>query len=122
MSENKYEVVITTCENLEQADLMIHDLLDKKLAACIQTQSVKSYYTWKGKVEVSEEILLLIKSKFDLYDKIQDLVKSKHSYEIPEIIQLPILNGSVDYLNWIDEVSEGIQEATYPSARRYYSN
>jgi periplasmic divalent cation tolerance protein len=106
MYENKYAVVITTCENLEQADLIIHDLLDKKLAACIQTQNVKSFYTWKGKVEVSEEILLFIKAKFDLFGKIRDSIKSNHSYEIAEIIQLPISNGLVSYLNWVDEVCE----------------
>jgi periplasmic divalent cation tolerance protein len=106
MCGNKYAMVITTCENLEQADQIIHDLLDKKLAACIQTQNVKSFYTWKGNIEVSDEILLLIKSKFDLYGKIQDSIRSKHSYEIPEIIQLPISNGSRDYFNWVDEVSK----------------
>jgi periplasmic divalent cation tolerance protein len=106
MCEHKYAMVITTCDSQEQADLIIHDLLEKKLIACVQTQSIKSYYTWKGKVEISEEILLLMKSKFNLYGKIQDSIRAKHNYEIPEIIQLPILNGLADYLNWIDEVSE----------------
>lgn len=106
MGENKYAMVITTCENPEQAELIIHDLLKKKLAACIQTQNIKSFYSWKGKIEVGEEILLLIKSKYDLFDKIQDSIRSKHPYEIPEIIQLPISNGLKDYFDWIDEVCE----------------
>ena len=106
MCEDKYAMVITTCEKPEQAELIIHDLLSKKLAACIQTQNIKSFYTWKGKIEVGEEILLLIKSKFNLYDEIQDSIRSKHPYETPEIIQLPISNGLKDYFSWIDEVSK----------------
>jgi periplasmic divalent cation tolerance protein len=102
--EAKYCVVMTTYSDEGVGKKIIDNLLESKLAACIQVQEVKSYFSWKGSVNNEKEYLLLIKSKHSLYSEIENCIKENHSYDIPEIIELPIINGSQSYCKWIDEV------------------
>jgi len=102
----KYNVVITTTATEEDAEKIARALLDKGLAACIQTYPIKSYYTWKGAVNADAEHILLIKAKALAYADIEAAIKKNHSYEVPEIIQIPITAGSAGYLGWIDEVTK----------------
>ncbi len=106
MTQSQYSVVITTTGSKNDAEKIIKALLADKLAACIQVYEIKSYYTWKEKVNEDTEQILLIKARADLYPEIEASIKQNHTYEIPEIIQLPISNGSPGYLNWIEEVSK----------------
>ncbi len=79
-------------------------LVSRKLAACVNIlPRVESIYTWKGKAEISREALLTVKSRKSLFGKIEKAVKGLHSYECPEIIALPIADGSKGYLKWIEE-------------------
>ncbi|MFC1754170.1 divalent-cation tolerance protein CutA [Thermoproteota archaeon] len=79
-------------------------LISKKLAACVNIiPAVDSLFWWEGKVDKAKELLLMIKTKKKLFTKLVKAVKSKHPYSVPEIIALPIVAGSRDYLNWIDE-------------------
>lgn len=104
--DNKYSVVITTTGNKEDAEKIANALLSEKLAACIQVTQIKSYYTWKDAVNVDEEQLLLVKCKATDYSEIEKCIKANHSYEIPEIILLPISTGLPAYLGWINDVTK----------------
>lgn len=95
--------VTTTTETKEQAQTIAHHLVEAKLAACVQiTGPITSIYRWKGKVENTEEWLCLIKTRDDIYDKVEKAIKELHPYETPEIIAVPIVKGSPDYLNWLE--------------------
>ena len=82
---------------------MADALLTARLAACVNiVADVSSYYRWQGKIEDANETLLMVKSRTVLLDNLIECVKGLHSYEVPEIIALPILGGNVDYLRWIE--------------------
>ena len=102
----EYSLIMTTCENKEDAREIIEAHLEKKLAACVQIKEIESFYTWKGKVENSKEILLLIKTKSELYKEVEEAILKMHKYETPEIVQIPFANGLKEYLNCIDEVTK----------------
>ncbi len=96
--------VMTTTETKEQAEAIARCLVEEKLAACVQiTAAIESTYIWKGRVEKSKEYLCLIKTREGLFRRVEDAIKKIHSYETPEIIAVPVLNGSTDYLQWMDE-------------------
>lgn len=97
-----YIQLSTTTERLDIAEAIAQTLVEKRLAACVQIIGpIKSTYWWQGKIETSQEWLCLIKSTKDSYKGIEDAIKTLHPYEVPEIIAVPIVNGSDDYLGWI---------------------
>ena len=99
-----YIVVFCTCPNLETSEKIANHLIDNKIAACVNiTSPVSSVYLWQGTVERDTEYLLIIKTKIQLFEKLEKEIKSLHPYTVPEIIALPIILGSKDYLSWIDE-------------------
>ncbi|PKN37869.1 MAG: cytochrome C biogenesis protein CcdA [Deltaproteobacteria bacterium HGW-Deltaproteobacteria-2] len=99
-----YIQISTTTETKEQAQKIARYLVEQKLAACVQISGpIESIYHWKGKMETSREWLLLIKTREDLFKKIKSSIKKLHSYETPEIIAVPIIKGSKEYLNWLDD-------------------
>ena len=106
-----YLQVTTTTETKEEAQKIAQYLVDTKLAACVQiTGPITSIYRWKGKVENAQEWLCLIKTQDDLYDKVEAAIKKLHPYETPEIIAVPIVKGSKEYLKWIDNELENKNE------------
>lgn len=97
-----YLQVTTTTETKEQAQTIAQHLVETKLAVCVQiTGPITSIYRWKGKVENAQEWLCLIKTQNDLYNKVEAAIKKLHPYETPEIIAVPIINGSKEYLSWL---------------------
>jgi Uncharacterized protein involved in tolerance to divalent cations len=97
--------VLTTTETKEEAGKIAQYLVEQKLAACVQiTGSITSIYRWKGKVETAQEWLCLIKTREELYSKVETAIKKLHSYETPEIIAVPIIKGSSEYLSWLNDV------------------
>lgn len=100
-----FAIVTTTTSSMEEANKIARTLLEKRLAACVQVLPIKSYYTWKEKLTIENEHLLLIKGKRTDYNEIEKCIKENHSYEVAEIIQVPIEKGSQDYLNWIEQVT-----------------
>ena len=99
-----YVQISTTTATKEQAEKIVQHLVETKLAACVQINGpITSIYRWKGKVENAQEWLCLIKTREDLFDKVEAAIKSQHPYETPEIIAVPIVKGSKEYLNWIDD-------------------
>ncbi len=96
-------VVLITTGSREQANKIADSLISKRKAACVNVvPQVDSLFWWKGKIDSAHEALLLVKTKASLFPEIVTLVKEIHSYEVPEIIALPIVAGSEDYLNWLD--------------------
>jgi periplasmic divalent cation tolerance protein len=95
--------VTTTTELKEQAKKIADFLVGQKLAACVQILGpIESTYRWKGKIETAEEWLCLIKTQDDFYTEVEAAIKKMHSYETPEIIAVPIIKGSKEYLQWLD--------------------
>ena len=99
-----YIQISTTTKTKEEAQKIARYLVEQKLAACVQvTGPIESIYRWKGKIETATEWLCLIKTREDLFDKVETAIKILHLYETPEIVAVPIINGSKEYLNWLDD-------------------
>lgn len=104
MESTKYVVIFVTCANKEEGEKISQGLVKKRLAACVNSiPRITSRYWWQGKIETAEEVLLIIKSKKSLVNRLINEVKKLHSYTVPEIIALPIIDGNKDYLNWIND-------------------
>ncbi|HNW39533.1 MAG TPA: divalent-cation tolerance protein CutA [Candidatus Omnitrophota bacterium] len=103
MAEIMYVVVLVTAKNKKEARRISIGLIKAKLAACVNIiDKVNSLFLWKAKLDQAQEVLLLIKSRKDKLARIIKLVRSLHTYEVPEIIALPIIAGDKPYLRWID--------------------
>jgi periplasmic divalent cation tolerance protein len=96
-----YCVILTTAGNQDEADKLANLLGSRKLAACVQIANIASCYMWKGNVCRESEYLLLIKTAAHLYPEVEEVIVENHSYEIPEVIQLPIAQGLDRYLEWV---------------------
>ena len=104
MIESENVVVLVTAGSKAEAEKIAELLLSRRKAACVNIiPRVDSSFWWQGKLDSARESLLLIKTKPSLLSEIVDLVKAAHSYEVPEIIALPIVGGNEDYLKWIDD-------------------
>ncbi|MCX7703182.1 MAG: divalent-cation tolerance protein CutA [Planctomycetota bacterium] len=99
-------VVFSTCSSRDEAERLTEALISERKAACVNIiPSLSSVYWWKGKIERSEEVLLVIKTLKSLIEEVITLIKANHSYTVPEIIAVPIVAGNPDYLKWLrDEV------------------
>jgi periplasmic divalent cation tolerance protein len=96
-------VVLCACDSEMQAEAIARHLLDQRLAACVNIVSgARSLYRWKDQIEESREVLLLIKSRRDLFDQLRAAIEKLHAYEIPEVIALTVVDGSSNYLAWLD--------------------
>jgi periplasmic divalent cation tolerance protein len=100
--ENSSIMILVTCPDVKTAKRIASSIIRKRLAACVNIiTGVRSVYRWKGKVEETSEKLLLIKSRRRLLNKITQDVKQNHPYLVPEIVALPIMGGSREYLQWV---------------------
>jgi uncharacterized protein involved in tolerance to divalent cations len=100
----EFIVVYVTAGSAEEGERIATALVEERLAACVNRVSgVSSTYRWEGKIEVAEEELLIVKSRRDLFERLKTRIAELHSYSVPEIIALPILDGSESYLKWLDE-------------------
>jgi periplasmic divalent cation tolerance protein len=101
-------VVLCTCGTAEEAARVANGLVEARVAACVNVVAgMTSVYRWKGAVERSPECLLLIKSRRALFERLRGEIERLHSYETPEIIALPIVDGAKAYLAWIDQETGG---------------
>ena len=97
-----YVVLLITTATVEEAQRISKVLLEQKKAACVNiVPRVSSLFWWHDKLDSAEESLLIVKTKASLLNEIVPLVKEIHSYDIPELIALPIIGGNQDYLEWI---------------------
>lgn len=100
-------VVLVTCGSEEEALEIAKALVEAHLAPCVNLVApIRSIYRWEGKICDEKEWLLIIKTKKQKFEELEKKVKSLHSYSVPEIIGLPITEGSLAYLNWIRENTE----------------
>lgn len=97
-------VVLVTCKDEDQADRIARDLLEKRLAACVNlVPQIRSLYVWQGKLEESREVMLVAKTRQDLVKRLEAAVRASHSYECPEIVSMPVDQGFEPYLAWVRE-------------------
>jgi len=103
MEASDYCIITTTTDSKENADVITQQLLVKKLVACVQSTTIQSAYHWQGKVMHSEEILLQMKTRRSLFEKVQTEIGHLHTYDVPEIIMVPMKGANLNYLQWIGE-------------------
>lgn len=101
---SKVIMVFVTCAGKDEARRLADILLQARLAACVNIfGGVESFFRWQGKIDRAEEHLLIIKTQAALFEELAQRIKQHHAYDTPEIIALPIVDGSADYLSWIEE-------------------
>ena len=101
---NDFIIVYVTTANRNQAEEIAKTLVEEKLISCAHIYPVLSFFNWKGIMESDEEFRIVMKSRADLFDELSKRVKALHSYEVPEIIAVPIVAGWKDYLDWMQSV------------------
>ena len=101
------KIILSTTGSREEAQKIARALVERKLAACVNIVGpIESVYRWQGAVETSEEFLLIIKTTGNACERVRDLIRTLHSYELPECVQLSIEDGLPKYLEWIGESVE----------------
>lgn len=97
-------VVLITAANPVEAGRLAELLVESRLAACVQIQTgVMSLYRYEGKIERAEEVIMLVKTTAAQFPQLELSVRANHSYETPEIVALPIIQGSAEYIQWLGE-------------------
>ncbi len=95
-------IVLCTCPDITAADAIATALLEARLAACVnRIEGVESLYRWEGSIQKDQEVLLLIKTTAVAFDKVESAISDLHPYELPEIIGVPVTQGSAPYLDWL---------------------
>ncbi|HUX75775.1 MAG TPA: divalent-cation tolerance protein CutA [Anaerolineae bacterium] len=98
-----YIQMVTTTETKADAQAIARALIEKRLAGCVQIIGpITSTYWWQGEIKTAEEWLCLIKTRADLYEPLEAAIKEVHPYDVPEILAVPVVAGSKDYLRWLD--------------------
>jgi len=105
MSRNDKFVVLVTCGTAGEAEQIARTLVEQRLAACVNLVQtpVRSIYRWQGKIETASEYLLVIKTSRERFNGLRQQVERLHSYDVPEVIAIPIVDGSPQYLRWVEE-------------------
>jgi len=97
-------VILCTCGSEQEAERIARELVDARLAACVNVlPAVRSFYRWKGEIENAAEWLLIVKSSRPRFPALRAAIEKTHSYDVPEVVALPIVDGAANYLNWLDE-------------------
>jgi periplasmic divalent cation tolerance protein len=96
-------VVLSTCSTAEEAEKIARKLVEERLAACVNVLAgARSFYRWQGAIEDAREWLLVIKSSRGLFDTLRLELEKAHSYEVPEVVAIAVVEGSPNYLNWLE--------------------
>lgn len=99
-------VVYITAPNENEAARIAKTIVEERLAGCVNiVRGIRSIYTWQGKIEDESEVLMIVKTQKGLFESLSKRVKELHSYTVPEIIAIPIIDGSEDYLKWLKDVT-----------------
>ncbi|CAN7542850.1 divalent-cation tolerance protein CutA [Polaromonas sp. LjRoot131] len=112
-----YCVVLTATATAEEAEHLARGIVEARLGACVQIQAIQSIYRWQGALCKESEFRLSIKTRQARYAALERFIQEHHSYETPEIVQLPITAGSAEYLQWVAEESRGGQDEPEPDAQ-----
>jgi periplasmic divalent cation tolerance protein len=107
MKDSAYLVVFITTSSPDEAHKIAKVLIERRKAACVNiVPNVSSFFWWQDKIDTAQESLLIVKTKASLLNEIVITVREAHSYDVPEIVALPIIVGNQDYLEWIDQEVE----------------
>ncbi len=99
-------VVLVTAPDEDGAAKMAETLVEERFAACVNIiRDIRSIYNWEGKIEDEREVMMVIKTKKELFEPLKKRIQEMHPYSVPEIIALPIIEGSPDYLRWLADVT-----------------
>lgn len=99
---NEYLLVLSTVSSEAEGKVIAQKIVEERLAACVTlTSAVQSYYWWDERINHDREFILFIKTRTSLFKELEEKIKILHSYEVPEIVALPVLAGSKDYLDWV---------------------
>jgi periplasmic divalent cation tolerance protein len=104
-----YGIILTTTSSKDEAERLAEMLVRETYAACVQIMAISSVYTWQDELLSEGEWLLMIKTKTDLYAQIESALEEHHSYEVPEIVCVPIIEGAEPYLSWVDANTKEIR-------------
>lgn len=105
ISSSEYSACVTTVSTDEEARKLARSIVESHLGACVNIiPNVRSVYEWKSAIQEDNEFILMIKTRKEFVPKLIEFVKANHSYEVPELIELPINSGNPDYLKWIDGI------------------
>ncbi len=99
----EYIQVVTTVETREQAEKIAEEVLNSRLAACVQISTCHSRYRWQGALEKADEYLCCMKSRRDLFEGLQIMIREHHPYDVPEILAMPVVEGNKEYLAWLEK-------------------
>lgn len=103
-------VIFVTASSTDEARKIGQTLVEEdRVACCNIVQSVESIFKWEGKLQVEREVLIICKTREDLFDTVEKRIKQLHSYQVPEIIAVPITQGSKGYLDWVTKETETLQ-------------
>lgn len=97
----KYGIILVTASSEQEAKVIAKSLVESQLAACVSLIPIQSIYTWQEKLHQEQEWQLLIKTKLALFEMISAKIQQLHSYQVPEIVAIPLVAGSNSYLQWI---------------------
>jgi periplasmic divalent cation tolerance protein len=104
-------VVLSACDSEEEAARMARQLVEKRLASCVNIlPQVRSIYRWKGEIEDTREFVLMIKTRRDIFPMLRAEIAKIHSYEVPEVLALPVVDGAETYLTWLDRELDGVEK------------
>jgi periplasmic divalent cation tolerance protein len=99
-------VVYITAPNEEEAAKIAKILVEERLAGCVNIiKDIRSIYSWQGKLEDEKEVLMIVKTRLELFSALTSKVKELHSYTVPEVIAMPIVDGSEEYIKWLKEAT-----------------
>ncbi|MGB2905609.1 MAG: divalent-cation tolerance protein CutA [Candidatus Aminicenantaceae bacterium] len=102
-----YIVVLSTVPDIATGRKIARGILEERLAACVNISGpLESLYWWEGKIQQDQEHLLVIKTRTELFPRLEEAVQGLHPYDVPEIIALPIEQGSSSYLEWIESETQ----------------
>jgi periplasmic divalent cation tolerance protein len=109
--DNPACIVMTSASTEDEAEALAAAIVEARLAACVQVQRVRSFYIWEETLHREPEWVLLIKTLVDRYPALEAFIRERHSYETPEIVQVPMTAGSPDYLRWLAAGSTDLDQA-----------
>ncbi len=104
MERTEHAVVLITVPNDKTADSIANTLVSERLAACVNIlPAIRSIYRWNDEIQTDSELLLVVKTKRELFEQLKEKVLTVHPYDVPEVVMLPIIAGNASYLRWISE-------------------
>ena len=107
MAKEDAIIVLVTASSEDEAQRLGRKVIDQRLAACVNVlPKLRSIFQWEGKLSEEEECLMILKARQSLFKDVEETIRTEHSYDVPEIIALPIIAGSQPYLSWIHDMTE----------------